>query len=86
MRNPELSQVTPLLSPEHQKWKSLTKDSILDKKPWFEVFRESICLPAGKVVPEYYSIKMPHYTAVFAVTVDQSWFCAVTVMRLVKLH
>ena len=56
---------------KHQKWECLTKESILDKKPWFEVFRESVRLPDGKVVPEYYNIEMPHYTAVFAVTVDQ---------------
>ena len=56
---------------DNQKWKSLTKESILLKKPWFEVFREEIQLPDGKVIPEYYEIEMPHYSAVFAVTVDQ---------------
>ena len=55
---------------DNQKWKSLTKESILVKNPWFEVFREEIQLPDGKVVPEYYEIEMPHYTAVFAVTVE----------------
>ena len=56
---------------DNQKWKSLTIKSILVKKPWFEVFKEEIQLPDGKVVPEYYEIEMPHYTAVFAVTVEQ---------------
>ena len=56
---------------DNQKWKSLTKESILLKKPWFEVFREEIQLPDGKVIPEYYEIEMPHYSAVFAVTVEQ---------------
>ena len=56
---------------DNQKWKSLTKESILVKKPWFEVIREEIQLPDGKVVPEYYGIEMPHYTAVFAVTEEQ---------------
>ena len=55
---------------DNQKWESITKESILLKKPWFEVFREEIQLPDGKVVPEYYGIEMPHYTAVFAVTVE----------------
>jgi len=55
---------------DNQKWESLTKNSILVKKPWFEVFREEIQLPDGKVVPEYYEIEMPHYTAVFAVTLE----------------
>jgi len=56
---------------DNQKWKSLTKESILVKKPWFEVFKEEVQLPDGKVVPEYYEIEMPHYTAVFAVTLEQ---------------
>ena len=56
---------------KYQKWESLTKKSILDKKPWFEVFSESVLLPDGEVISEYYGIEMPHYTTVFAVTEDQ---------------
>ena len=59
------------MSSEQQKWRSLSKESILDKKPWFEVFGESVCLPDGKVVTDYYGIEMPRYTAVFAITEDQ---------------
>jgi len=35
------------------------------------VFSESVRLPDGEVIPEYYRIEMPQYTAVFAVTEDQ---------------
>ena len=56
------------MSSEQQKWRSLSKESILDKKPWIEVFVESVCLPDGKVVTDYYGIEMPHYASVFAVT------------------
>ena len=59
------------MSSKHQKWEVLTKESILVKKPWFEVFRESVRIPNGEVIKEYYRIEMPHYTAVFAVTEDQ---------------
>ena len=57
--------------PENQKWEYLAKESILERKPWFKVFREEVRLPDGKIVPDYYEIEMPHYTAVFAVTVEQ---------------
>ena len=60
-----------MLHSGHQKWVSLTKETILDKKPWFEVFSESVRLPDGEVIPEYLGIEMPHYTTVFAVTEDQ---------------
>ena len=56
---------------KQQKWESLTKESILDIKPWFEVYSESVRLPDGEVIPEYYGIQMPHYTSVFAVTEDK---------------
>jgi ADP-ribose pyrophosphatase len=56
---------------DNQKWDSLTKETILVRTPWFEVFREEVRLPNGDIVPEYYGIKMPHYTAVFAVTEEQ---------------
>jgi ADP-ribose pyrophosphatase len=56
---------------DNRKWKSLTKESILVKKPWLEVFREEVLLPDGKKVPEYFSIEMPHYTTVFAVTLEK---------------
>jgi len=56
---------------DNQKWESLTKESILVKNPWFEVFREEVRLPDGKIVPEYFGIEMPHYTAVFAVTEER---------------
>mgnify|MGYP001347914400 CR=1 FL=1 len=34
---------------DNQKFKSLSKESILNKKPGFEVFRESVRLPNGEV-------------------------------------
>ena len=48
------------MSFDNQQWESLTKESILVEKPWFEVFREEVQFPDGKVVPEYYGIEMPH--------------------------
>ncbi|HIO10304.1 MAG TPA: NUDIX hydrolase, partial [Deltaproteobacteria bacterium] len=56
---------------DNQKWELLTKESILVKKPWFEIFCEEVRLPDGKIVPEYFGIEMPHYTAVFAVTEER---------------
>ena len=55
---------------KQQKWESLTKKSILKKKPWFEIYNEFVRLPEGEVISEDYGIEKPHYTGVFAVTVD----------------
>lgn len=50
---------------------------MLSIKPWLEVYQESVRLPNGKVVPDYYGVKMPHYTAVFVLTED----CKIIILR-----
>ena len=52
-------------------WKIHSRKTLLDRPPWFEVLVEEVELPGGKIVSDYHQIRMPHYTAVFAVTKDQ---------------
>ena len=52
-------------------WKTRSFEVLLDRPPWFEVLVEEVELPGGKIVSDYHQIRMPHYTAVFAVTKDQ---------------
>ena len=59
------------MSDTSQHWKVMDKEKLLERKPWFDVYRESLELPGGKIVKDYYGITMPNYTAVFAVTQDQ---------------
>ena len=49
-------------------WKTRSCKTLLERPPWFEVLVEEVELPGGKVVSDYHQIRMPHYTAVFAVT------------------
>ena len=49
-------------------WKTRSCEVLLDRPPWFEVSVEEVELPGGKIVSDYHQIRMPHYTAVFAVT------------------
>ena len=53
-------------------WKTRSCDVLLDRPPWFEVSVEEVELPGGKIVSDYHQIRMPHFTAVFAVTQDQN--------------
>ena len=59
------------LSGKSENWEILSKESLLSRKPWFEVHQESVRLPNGKLVQDYYGIQMPHYTVVFAMTEEQ---------------
>ena len=52
-------------------WKTRSCEVLLEQPPWFEVLVEEVELPGGKIVSDYHQIRMPHYTAVFAVTQDQ---------------
>ena len=57
-----------------QLWKIRSSTTLLERPPWFDVLVEEVELPGGKVVSDYHQIQMPHYTAVFAVTVsNRSW-------------
>ena len=52
-------------------WKIRSSETLLNRPPWFEVIVEEVELPGGEIVSDYHQIRMPHYTAVFAVTKDQ---------------
>ena len=52
-------------------WKTRSCEVLLKRPPWFEVLVEEVELPGGKIVSDYHQIRMPHYTAVFAVTKEQ---------------
>ena len=52
-------------------WKTLSSKILLERHPWFDVLVEEVELPGGKVVSDYHQIRMPNYTAVFAVTQEQ---------------
>ena len=51
-------------------WKKRSCEVLLDRPPWFEVSVEEVELPGGKIVSDYHQIRMPHFTADFAVTQD----------------
>jgi 8-oxo-dGTP pyrophosphatase MutT (NUDIX family) len=47
-------------------WKSLSSKTVLDVTPWFTVIEESISLPSGRVVDDFYQIKAPDYVLISA--------------------
>ena len=51
----------------NMKWKSLKRENILKKEPWFIITEETVELPNGKIINDYFNIKMPNYCSVFAI-------------------
>lgn len=56
-------------NPEHRPWRVLSSE-YLDKKPWFTVRKESVQLPSGAVVPDWYIFEFPKWINVIAITKD----------------
>lgn len=44
-----------------QAWDQLSSRTLLDLPPWFKVYEDSIRLPSGRVIDDYYRIEAPDY-------------------------
>ena len=47
-------------------WKVESRLSVLNCQPWLEVYRESVRLPDGRLIDDFYSIAIPEYVVVAA--------------------
>lgn len=52
---------------KNRKWKVLTSEYVA-RKPWFTVRHESLELPDGRRIPDYYVMEYPDWVNVIAVT------------------
>ncbi len=55
--------------PEDRKWRVLTSEYLF-RKPWLTVRHESLELPDGRRVPDYYVLEYPDWINVTAITRD----------------
>lgn len=53
--------------PKHRPWKVLQSE-YLANRPWFTVRRESVELPTGVIVPDWYIFEFPDWVNVIALT------------------
>ena len=54
-------------NPKSRAWK-VVKSEYLARKPWFTVRHESIELPDGRSIPDYYVFEYPDWVNVIAIT------------------
>jgi len=47
-------------------WRTLATEQILDLPPWFSVLKDTVRLPSGRTVDDYYRIQAPDYVLVAA--------------------
>jgi ADP-ribose pyrophosphatase len=51
-----------------QPWKTLDRETLFSAGPIREIARETVLLPDGRIVPDYYTAAMGDYAIVYAVT------------------
>ncbi len=56
---------------EFKPWEILDRNLFLSARPWFEVWRERVRLPDGRVIPDYYQLVVPDASVVVAITPEQ---------------
>lgn len=54
--------------PIDARWKVRRRSSEVQRRPWLEVFKETIELPDGRLVHDFYSVEMQEFVVVVAVT------------------
>jgi len=58
-----------------KQWKTKTRRTILDQRPWLVVENHTVELPDGRLIPDWPWIITPDYVNVIAVTVDGRFLC-----------
>jgi len=58
-----------------EQWKTKTRKTILDEKPWLTVERHTVELPDGSLIPNWQWIITPDYINVVAMTEDEHFIC-----------
>lgn len=51
-------------------WKLLSVDLCFSASPWLEIYRETLQLPRGRVIDDFYRIVLPDFASVVAITTD----------------
>lgn len=58
-------------SKSDEKWEVISRELIFEAKPWLKLVKETVKLPDGRQVDDYYQIEQPDYVEIIAVRGDQ---------------
>ena len=56
-------------------WKTNSRNTVLDEKPWLTVEHHTVEIPDGRVIPDWPWVITPDYINVVAVTEDEYFIC-----------
>jgi len=49
-------------------WETLRRRQLIDATPWLRLWSETVRLPDGRVIGDYYTLEQPDFVVVFALT------------------
>ena len=58
-----------------QPWEVVSRERLVDATPWMQVWRETVRLPDGRVIDDYFTVDQPDHVMVFAVTAERRVIC-----------
>ena len=61
MQFPDETNTVAETAPEILPWKQISSQIVLDIPPWMKVHEDTIRLPSGRVIDDYYRIETPDY-------------------------
>jgi ADP-ribose pyrophosphatase len=53
-----------------EKWRVTAVTEMVDASPWLQLSKETIALPNGRIVDDYYQLRLPDFVLVYATTPD----------------
>jgi ADP-ribose pyrophosphatase len=53
---------------EIRDWEMLHRRELFDATPWLRLWSETVRLPDGRIVSDYYTLEQPDYVVIFALT------------------
>jgi len=56
-------------------WKTKSRRTVLDQRPWLVVENHTVELPDGRIIPDWPWVITPDYVNVVAVTADERFLC-----------
>ena len=58
-------------APEFTPWEVLQERRVLAAEPWLDVYRQKVRLPDGRIIDDYYRVRLPEYVIVVAITAGE---------------
>lgn len=54
-------------------WRTIDREPVFDASPWVRLYRETVELPSGRVLDDFYHVRLPDFCVIIAKTPDHKF-------------